>query len=59
MAHNGWAGRVNYMCLDIDNPYKKKQKSGKLVKLDKKTRKKLENITQKQIENLAKRYKIK
>lgn len=57
--HNGWCGRVNYICLGIKDPYEHKQhKPIKSDKKNKKAQKKANKLSAKQIEKLAKRYKI-
>lgn len=57
--HNGWCGRVNYICLGIKNPYEyKPPKAVKKDRKNKKAQKKVNKLSTKQIDNLAKRYKI-
>lgn len=57
--HNGWCGRVNYICLGIKDPYEYKvPKSLRKSKKYKKIQKKSKQLSAKQIDNLAKRYKM-
>ena len=50
-----WAGRVNYKCLGIKDPYERKMKKDISFK---KAQKKINNLSRKQIDSLAKRYRI-
>lgn len=55
----GWAGRVNYKCLGIKDPYERKVKKCNNSKGNKKAQNKAAALSASQIEKLAKRYRIK
>lgn len=54
-----WAGRVNYKCLGIKDPYERKVKKCNNSKGNRKVDKKAAALSASQIEKLAKRYRIK
>ena len=55
----GWAGRVNYKCLEIKDPNERKVRQHNNHKKNKKAEKKAATLSASQIEKLAKRYRIK
>lgn len=55
----GWAGRVNYKCLGIKDPYERKVRKKTNSKKDTKAEKKAATLSASEIEKLAKRYRIK
>lgn len=55
----GWAGRVNYKCLGIKDPYKSKVRKNTNSKKNNKVEKKAATLSASEIEKLAKRYRIK